>query len=57
MKETKAQLSYINFIEETTGIKYNGNSKTDASKYISDNKSKIPISESINMWSLINGYD
>jgi hypothetical protein len=56
MKETKKQLEYIRFIEDETGIKYKGKTKAEASKYISDNKDKIPASSSINMWALIKGY-
>ena len=56
MKETEKQLDYIRFIEEETGIKYNGNTKEEASKYISENKDKIPVSSSINMWAFIKGY-
>ena len=56
MKETQKQLDYIRFIEEETDIKYIGKTKEEASKYISDNKDKIPVSSSINMWALVNGY-
>ena len=56
MKETERQLSYIKFIEEETGIYYKGSTKTEASEYISKNKDKVPISSSINMWALVNGY-
>tara|TARA_R110000764_G_C10770660_1_gene354855 strand:- start:7 stop:177 length:171 start_codon:yes stop_codon:yes gene_type:complete len=56
MKETKKQLDYIRFIEEETGIEYKGNTKAEASKYISENKDKIPYSSTINMWALVNGY-
>jgi hypothetical protein len=56
MKETEKQLEYIRFIEEETGIIYNGTTKQEASKYISENKDKIPASASINMWALVNGY-
>lgn len=56
MKETEKQLDYIRFIEEETGIKYNGNTKEEASKYISENKDKIPVSSSISMWAFIKGY-
>ena len=56
MKETEKQLSYIRFIEEETGIDYNGSTKAEASKYISENKDKVPASSSINMWALVNGY-
>ena len=55
MKETQKQLDYIRFIEET-GIDYKGNTKAEASKYISENKDKVPVSSSINMWALVNGY-
>ena len=56
MKETDKQLLYIIFIEEETGIMYKGHTKQEASKYISDNKDKVPASGSINMWALIKGY-
>jgi hypothetical protein len=56
MKETEKQMSYIRFIEEETGIKYAGNSKQDASKYIDENKDKVPPSGSIGMWALVKGY-
>jgi hypothetical protein len=56
MKETEKQLSYIEFIEEETGISYKGNTKAEASKYISENKDKVPASSSISMWALVNGY-
>lgn len=56
MKETQKQLDYIRFIEEETGIEYKGNTKAEASKYISENKDKVPIYSSINMWALVNGY-
>jgi|TARA_R110002167_G_scaffold351623_1_gene564210 hypothetical protein len=56
MKETERQLSYIKFIEEETGIDYKGSTKAEASKYISENKDKVPVSSSINMWALVNGY-
>lgn len=55
-KETKPQMDYIRFIEDETGIEYKGNSKSDASKYISENKNKISVSSNTNMWSIINGY-
>lgn len=47
MKETQKQLDYIRFIEEETGIDYKGNTKAEASKYISENKDKIPYSSTI----------
>ena len=56
MKETQKQLDYIRFIEEETGIEYKGNTKAEASKYISENKDKIPYSSTINMWALVKGY-
>ena len=56
MKETEKQLGYIEFIEEETGIDYKGNTKAEASKYISENKDKVPVSSSISMWALVNGY-
>ena len=56
MKETEKQLSYIRFIEEETGIYYNGSTKAEASKYISENKDKVPVSSTVNMWALVNGY-
>jgi hypothetical protein len=56
MGATKKQLEYISFIEEETGILFKGYSKEDASKYISENKNKVPMSSSINMWALVKGY-
>ena len=56
MKETEKQLDYIRFIGEETGIEYKGNTKTEASKYISENKDKVPHSSTINMWASVNGY-
>lgn len=56
MKPTKKQISYISFIEEETGVVYNGKTKQDASNYISKNKDKIPFYSNINTWSIINGY-
>ena len=56
MKETKKQIQYIRFIEEETGIRYEGSTMEQASKYISDNKDKIPPLSAINEWALINGY-
>lgn len=56
MKETQKQLDYIRFIGEETGIEYKGITKKDASKYISENKDKLPYSSTINMWALVNGY-
>ena len=56
MKETEKQLNYIRFIEEETGIMYNGKTKEAASKYITENKDKVPASSSYNMWALANGY-
>ncbi len=56
MKETEKQLEYIRFIEDETGIKYNGKTKQEASKYISENKDKVPACSSINMWALVKGY-
>ena len=56
MKETEKQLNYIEFIEKETGIAYKGSTKSEASKYISENKDKVPVSSSINMWALVNGY-
>lgn len=55
-KETDKQLEFIKFIQSETGVMYNGKSKIDASKYISENKSKLPIDSNINEWSLNNGY-
>lgn len=55
-KETKKQLSYIKYIEDSTGIVYEGSTKADASKYIAENKDKIPEEYSMSTWSIINGY-
>ena len=56
MKETEKQLEYIRFIEEETGITYNGKTKEEAMKYISENKDKVPKTALINTWALVNGY-
>ena len=56
MKETEKQIEYIRFIEDETGIIYSGKTKEEASKYISENKDKVPPSGSINMWALVKGY-
>ena len=56
MKETEKQLEYIRFIEEETGIIYNGKTKQEAMKYISENKDKVPKTAFINTWALVNGY-
>jgi hypothetical protein len=56
MKETEKQLEYIRFIEEETGVIYKGKTKQEASKYISENKHKVLVSSSINMWALVKGY-
>ena len=55
-KETEKQIGYIRFIEAETCIIYKGSNKSEACKYISENKDKIPYSSTINMWSLVNGY-
>jgi hypothetical protein len=54
--ETIKQLKYISYIESETGIKYNGKTRYEACKYISENKDKIDYCSTVNMWSLINGY-
>ena len=56
MEITEKQKSFISFIEDETGIIFEGTTKEDATKYISENKDKIPASASINMWSIVNGY-
>jgi len=56
MEATKKQLDYIRFIESETGVKYKGSSKSDAVKYISENKSKVPHCSTVNTWALENGY-
>jgi hypothetical protein len=56
MEITEKQKSYIDFIEDETGIIFNGTTKEEAIKYISENKDKVPASGSINMWALVNGY-
>lgn len=55
-KETEKQLEYIRFIAMETGIIYEGKTKQDASKYISENKNKVDESANINIWALVNGY-
>jgi hypothetical protein len=57
MNITEKQLAYINFIEEFAPFKFNGETKQEASKYIDENKKYIPLDESENMWSIINGYN
>lgn len=56
MKETKKQLKYISFLEEATGIEYNGKTKFEASKYISKNKNKVNFYDKDNIFSIIKGY-
>jgi hypothetical protein len=56
MEATKKQIEYIRFIQEETSIPFKGKTKQEASKYISENKDKIPPSGSIQMWALIKGY-
>jgi predicted RNase H-like HicB family nuclease len=56
MEITEKQRSYVAFIQEETGIVFNGTTKQEASKYISENKNKVPASASINMWALVKGY-
>ena len=56
MEATKKQLDYIRFIESETGVQYKGSSKSDAVKYISENKSKVPYCSTVNTWALENGY-
>ncbi len=53
---TEKQRSYISFIEDETGIIFYGKTKKEASKYIDENKNKLPVSASINMWALVKGY-
>ena len=56
MEATSKQLKYIEFIVEETGIEYKGNTKQEASDYISKNKDKLPPSSTNNIWALVNGY-
>ena len=56
MKITEKQKSYISFIEYETGIIFKGITKEEAYKYIDENKHKIPVDSSINMWALVKGY-
>ena len=57
MKEpTKKQLDFIEFIEEWTIVKFSGKTRQEASDYIDENKSKIPIDAYTSDWSIINGY-
>ena len=56
MEATKKQLDYIRFIESETGVQYKGSSKSDAVKYISENKGKVPYCSTVNTWALENGY-
>ena len=55
-KPTEKQLQYIAFIESETGIRFIGTTKSEASKYIDRNKSKIPIDACESDWAIINGY-
>jgi hypothetical protein len=55
-KETNKQLEYISFIQEHTGIIYKGGGKSAASKYIDDNKCKVPHWAYESDWAIINGY-
>lgn len=55
-KETEKQIEYIRFIESETGIVYLGNSKKEASEYISKNKSKLSFDSIENTWAIENGY-
>lgn len=56
MKATKKQLDYIRFIEQETGIDYKGNTKAEASKYISENKGNLPHYSNESDWAIVNGY-
>jgi hypothetical protein len=56
MRETEKQLEYIRFIEENTGVIYEGKTRKEASEYISKNKSKVPVDSLVNMWALVRGY-
>jgi hypothetical protein len=56
IKETEKQLEYIKFIEYETGVIYKGQTKQDASEYISENKDKVSAYSLINTWALVNGY-
>ena len=55
-KETNKQLEYISFIQEHTGVIYNGRGKSAASKYIDDNKGKVPNWAYESYWAIENGY-
>jgi hypothetical protein len=50
---TEKQKNYIDFIQDETGIIFSGTTKEEATKYISENKDKVPSSSSINMWALV----
>ena len=56
IKPTEKQLQYISFIESETGIRFTGTTKSEASKYIDENKSKIPFDAYESDWAIINGY-
>ena len=56
MNESEKQMDYIRFIEEETGITYNGKTKEEAMKYISENKDPVPKTALINTCALVNGY-
>ena len=53
---TEKQKDFISIIEEETGIQFIGQTKQEASKYISENKDKVPKTAFINTWALVNGY-
>lgn len=53
---TQKQKDFIEFIESETGISFNGTTKKEASKYIDENKRKLPIDSLENDWAIENGY-
>jgi ribosomal protein L10 len=55
-KPTQKQLDFIYFMEGQTGIKFTGKTKKEASKYIDENKSKIPHDAYESDWAIVNGY-
>lgn len=54
---TTKQREYIEFIEEFSGVRFDGNpnSHKDISEYINNNKEMAMLASADN-WSLVNGY-
>jgi hypothetical protein len=56
MKATKAQLDFIEQIEEFVSEQFKGSTKEDASFYIQRNIEEYKLRSSSN-WTITNGYD